>query len=86
MGHTPHELAADFPEFADELHSLKLDDPHFQKLAQRYHEINRAIHRAETKIEPTTDEHQIIMRKERMALKDDIYGILKATAGQNSSS
>lgn len=82
MGHTPHELAADFPEFADELHTLKLVDTHFQKLAERYHEINRIIHRAETKIEPTTDEHLITMRKQRMALKDDIYGILKTASGR----
>lgn len=79
MGHTPHELAADFPEFADQLHELKLHDNHFQKLAEQYHKINRTVHRAETNIEPTTDEHLIDMRKQRMVLKDEIYGILKAT-------
>lgn len=78
MGHTPHELAADFPEFVDQLHELKLRDNHFQKLAEQYHEINRTVHRAETNIEPTTDEHLIDMRKQRMALKDEIHGILKA--------
>ena len=79
MSHTPHELAADFPEHADQLHALKLHDTHFQKLADRYHEVNREVHRAETNIEPTSDEHLTNMRKERMTLKDEIYTILKTT-------
>lgn len=81
MGHTPHELAADFPEFADQLHVLKLNDTHFQKLADNYHKINRTVHRAETNIEPTTDENLSNMRKQRMVLKDEIYGMLKTAAG-----
>lgn len=82
MSHTPHELAADFPEFTDQLHNLKLTDTHFQKLADRYHQINRSVHRAETNIEPTTDAQLINMRKQRMVLKDEIYGILKTAKGR----
>lgn len=80
MGHTPHELAADFPEYVDQLHALKLSDAHFQKLTERYHDVNRAVHRAETNVEPTTDERLTDMRKRRMTLKDQIYGILKSNA------
>ena len=43
-------------------------------------ELNRAVHRAETNIEPTDDFHMTEMRKERMALKDEIWGILTAAA------
>ena len=78
MGHTPHELAADFPEYLDQLHSLKLSDAHFAKLTERYHDVNRAVHRAETNVEPTSDERLVNMRKRRMTLKDQIYGILKS--------
>lgn len=80
MGHTPHELAADFPEHVDQLHALKLSDAHFQKLTERYHDVNRAVHRAETDVAPTNDERLINMRKRRMTLKDQIYGILKSNA------
>jgi len=80
MGHTPHELAADFPEYVDQIHALKLSDAHFQKLTERYHDVNRAVHRAETNVEPTTDERLINMRKRRMTLKDQIYSILKSKA------
>lgn len=80
MSHTPHELAADFPEYAEQLHRLKTTDAHFQKLADAYHNINRDVHRAETNVEPTSDAHMVDLRKQRAALKDEIYGMLKARA------
>lgn len=80
MSHTPHELAADFPEFAKQLHDLKTSDAHFRKLADDYHTLNRDVHRAETNVEPTSDEHMTDMRKKRSALKDEIYGLLKKAA------
>ena len=72
MTHTPHELAADFPEHKDRIHALKENDAHFAKLADEYHKVNRAIHRAETGVEPVSDEVERDMRKRRMSLKDEI--------------
>lgn len=80
MSHTPHELAADFPEFADAISARRQTDAHFARLADAYHDINRDVHRAETDVEPTTDEHLTEMRRKRMALKDEIYGLLTAKA------
>lgn len=77
MSNTPHELAEEFPEFNDRIHELKVEDTHFAKLFDDYHEVNRAIHRAEENIEPTDDAHMDEMRKRRMVLKDEIYGMLK---------
>ena len=76
MTHTPHELAEEFPEHVDKIHELKVSNAHFQKLFDEYHEINRAVHRAETDIEPTDDFHLEDMRKKRLHLKDEIYGML----------
>lgn len=76
MTHTPHELAEEFPEHVDRIHKLKVSNAHFQKLFDEYHEINRAVHRAETDIEPTDDFHLEDMRKKRLHLKDEIYGML----------
>ena len=72
MSNTPHELAEEFPESADHMSTLKQSDAHFAKLFEDYHEVNRAVHRAETNVEPTSDEHMNMMRKQRMALKDQI--------------
>lgn len=76
MSHTPHELSQDFPEFADKLQALKETDGHFARLAEEYHDINRAVHRAETNVEPIEELAEVEMRKKRAALKDEIYGIL----------
>ncbi|WP_323771154.1 YdcH family protein [Antarctobacter sp.] len=78
MSHTPHELSEEFPEFADKMHDLKQSNAHFVKLADEYHEINRQVHRAETNVEPMEQLAEDQLRKQRAALKDEIYGILRA--------
>ena len=76
MSNVPHELAEEFPEHAEKIHEMKTGNAHFAKLFDEYHEINRAIHRAETNIEPTDDFHMEEMRKQRMRLKDELFGML----------
>lgn len=76
MSHTPHELLEEFPDKAERITALKSADAHFARLAEDYHEVNRAIHRAETDIEPTDDLHMSEMRKKRLHLKDQIAGML----------
>ena len=54
MTHVAHELHAEFPNDADTLHKLKVNDPHFAKLADHYHDrrlggarpLLRPLHRA----------------------------------------
>lgn len=76
MSYTPNELAEEFPEHVAKMHEMKLGNAHFAKLFDAYHDVNRAIHRAETDVEPTDDLHMETMRKERLKLKDEIYGML----------
>lgn len=78
MSHTPHELAEEFPNHVDKMHKLKLENAHFAKLFDAYHDVNRAVHRAETGLEPTDDSHETALRKERGRLKDEIYAVLSA--------
>ncbi len=80
MSHTPHELAEEFPQALDLIHRLKLEDAHFARLAEEYHEVNRAIHRAETLVEPVAEAHETDMRRKRMQLKDEIAKMLQASA------
>ncbi|BDW86265.1 MULTISPECIES: YdcH family protein [Roseicyclus] len=76
MSHTPHELAEEFPQHADKIHDLKTTDAHFARLFEAYHDVNRAVHRAESGVEPVDDFTDQKMRKERMTLKDQIATIL----------
>ena len=78
MTHTPHELAAEFPQAADRLQTLRASDPHFARLADAYHEVNRAIHRAETRVDAVSDEVEAELRRQRMQLKDQIAAALRA--------
>jgi len=77
MSHVPHELKDDFPEFADKIHELKISDAHFAKLADEYHVINRDIHRIEIGEDHLSQFSEEDLRKRRMALKDEIYALLK---------
>lgn len=79
MSNTPHELHEDFPEFAKSISVLKQVDAHFARLAEDYHALNRRIHRAETNVEPMDDLAMIELRKERGALKDTLYALLKSS-------
>ena len=78
MSNVPHELAEEFPEHAEKIHEMKVGNAHFAKLFDEYHEANRASHRAETNIEPTDDFHMEDMRKQRMRLKDELFGMLSS--------
>ena len=76
MTHTPHELAEEFPDKAEQIHQLKTSDAHFWRLFGQYQIVNRAIHRAETQVEPVENIVETTMRKERSVLKDQIAAML----------
>jgi uncharacterized protein len=76
MAHTPHELADAFPNDHALLHELKLHNPHFVTLADRYHEVNGEIHRIEAGVETPSDEYAETLKKKRLGLIDEISGIL----------
>jgi hypothetical protein len=78
MSHTPHELAEEFPEHVGKIRELKASNAHFARLADAYHEVNRAIHRSEAEVEPLSDGTETAMRRQRMTLKDEIYAMLTA--------
>jgi uncharacterized protein YdcH (DUF465 family) len=80
MSHVPHELTDEFPDKAELLGRLRREDAHLARLCDRYHDVNREIHRAETDVEPCSDEHMTTLRKHRLALKDEIAGILARAA------
>ena len=76
MSHTPHELADEFPNDHALLHELKLSNPHFVTLSDRYHAVNGEIHRIEAGIESTSDEFAESLKKQRLSLIDEIAAII----------
>ncbi len=78
MSNTPHELHEEFPGHAQKISELKQANAHFAKITDEYHEVNRAVHRAETNVEPMEQLAENDLRKRRAALKDEIWGMLSA--------
>lgn len=78
MANTPHELTEEFPADAQKIHALKVENAHFAKLVEDYHEVNRAVHAAETRVAPMDDEAEEQLRRRRVALKDEIWQMLQA--------
>lgn len=78
MSHADHDLAAAFPDAAAKLHALKLNDAHFRKLSDAYYELDKAIHHAETGIEPASDEHLETLKKQRLAVLDAVADMVAA--------
>lgn len=78
MANTPHELADEFPDHVERIRELKQANAHFAKLAAEYHEVNRAVHRMETRVEPVSEATEEDFRRRRMQLKDEIAAMLAA--------
>jgi len=76
MSHVHHELHEEFPEDGEVLHALKLGDAHFQKLSDKYHDVNREIHRIEANVEAASDFRLEDLKKERLHLLDEISHIV----------
>ncbi len=71
-----HDLHHEFPEYYDRIHELKMQNSHFARLFEEYHDINREILRIEEGVENTTDEYFEELKKKRLLLKDKLYGII----------
>lgn len=73
-----HDLAHELPEFREKIHQLKLEDNHFSKLFDEYHQVNNEVLRLEAENIPVTDEAFEVLKKQRLNLKDKLYNILAA--------
>jgi uncharacterized protein YdcH (DUF465 family) len=75
-----HSLANEFPEHKERIHELKQENMHFHRLFNEYYDIDKSVHRIESGAENTSDEYLEGLKKQRLNLKDELYGILSAEA------
>ena len=80
MSHVPHDLAEEFPGQASRIRAMRCADGRFAELVERYHVVNRALHRMEERIEPVSEETERTSRLERLHLKDEIARALAVAA------
>jgi len=77
FGEHHSNLATEFPEFKERIHSLKANNTHFAKLAKEFEDIDKEIYRIEEQIEVRSDSYTEDRKKQRLVLKDQIYKIIK---------
>ncbi len=66
-----------FPEFRDKITELKTSDHHFTRLFDQHNALDQKIRNMEASITPATHEEIETMKKEKLAIKDQLYAILK---------
>ena len=66
-----------FPEFRDLISKLKNEDAHFARLFDKHNELDQKIKNFESGIEIATGSEIEVLKKEKLAIKDELYAILK---------
>jgi len=72
-----HDLVHELPEHRETIHKLKMNNLHFAKLFDEYHDVDHEVHRIETQVENTSDEYLDERKKRRLYLKDELYRMIK---------
>ena len=71
-----HDLIHEFPEHKDRIHQLKMEDNHFSRLFNEYHELDHKVRKIEEGAENTSDEYLEELKKKRLLHKDNLYAII----------
>jgi len=76
MSHVAHDLHAEFADDVEILHELKLSDGHFRAVSERYHDVNKEIHRIESEVEAASDERAEELKKQRLLILDEVAAMI----------
>jgi uncharacterized protein YdcH (DUF465 family) len=75
-----HSLINEFPEMRERIHQMKTSDNHFARLFGEYDAVEHEVHRIESGAEAASDERLETLKKQRLSLKDELFGLLKKAA------
>jgi len=73
-----HDIAHEFPQLQDRIHTLKTTHHHFARLYDDYDAVNHTIAKVETGGAVMSDEALENLKKQRLKLKDEIVQMLRA--------
>lgn len=76
MSNTPHDITEEFPDQRERITQLKTSNGRFARIAEEYNELNRTIHRIETRVEPSTEDQEEELKRRRVRLKDELAAML----------
>ena len=72
-----HDLHHDFPDMSDKIRELKMNDRHFSRLFDEYHQLDKEVRKIEDDVTPTSDNILDGLRMRRVHLKDNLASMLK---------
>ncbi len=70
-----------FPEYRDLISQLKTTDRHFQRLFEKHNELDQQIKNIESRVEAGSNGDIEVLKKKKLALKDELYAWLKKSDG-----
>jgi hypothetical protein len=74
---TQLEEASMFPEYRNLITQLKGQDAHFTRMFDKHNSLDQEIKNKQAHIEPGTQIEIERLKKEKLALKDELFAILK---------
>lgn len=66
-----------FHEFRDLVSELKTSDRYFQGLFEKHNALDQKIRNMESRLEPGTPDEVEILKKKKLAIKDELYALLQ---------
>jgi len=66
-----------FHEFRDLISELKTSDRYFQGLFEKHNALDQKIKNMESRLEPGTPEEVEVLKKRKLAIKDELYALLQ---------
>lgn len=66
-----------FHEFRDLISELKTSDRYFQGLFEKHNALDQKIRNMEARLEPGTSDEIEVLKKKKLAIKDELYALLQ---------
>ena len=66
-----------FHEYRDLISELKTSDRYFQGLFEKHNALDQKIKNMESRLEPGTPEEVEVLKKRKLAIKDELYALLQ---------
>ncbi|MFT4993745.1 MAG: hypothetical protein ACI965_000766 [Paraglaciecola sp.] len=72
-----HTLLNDFPQHHHTIRHLKMNNKHFLRLFEQYHQVDSEVHQMEEKNEPVSDDYLESLKMRRVHLKDQLFSLIQ---------
>lgn len=67
-----------FHEYRDLISELKASNRHFQNLFEKHNQLDHKIRNMESRLELGTPDEIEVLKKKKLAIKDELYALLQS--------